>query len=201
MMVTGIASQGSTEFQEALAALEGSNNIGKLKSITKSFRLDEEIISKIDRSARSNNTSLNAEINNILRKYVEWGMLASKVGMIPIARPILSEIFQNIMTKEQVIDLANVGKNVIRETAHFMKGNLTLESFLSWLKTSMEHCCEVNYAIENNSPLIKIIFKHDLGQNWSIYHKIILDYIFHEILGKNKTQIEATGAALILYLL
>lgn len=74
MMVTGTASQGSTEFQEVLAALEGGNNIGKIKSITKSFRLDEDIISKIDRRARSNNTSLNAEINNILRKYVEWDM-------------------------------------------------------------------------------------------------------------------------------
>ena len=201
-MVTGTASQGSTEFQEALAALEGSNNIGKLKSITKSFRLDKEIISKIEQQARSNNNSLNAEINSILRKYVEWDMLANEVGIIPIAKPVLSEIFQNIMTKEQVIDLANnVGKNVIRETAHFMKGNLTLESFLSWLKTMMEHCSEVNCAIENNSPLIKIIFKHDLGQNWSIYHKIILDYIFHDILRKNTTQTEATGAALILYLL
>lgn len=202
MMVTGTASQGSTEFQEALAELEGSNNIGKLKNITKSFRLDKEIIRKINQEARNNSTSLNAEINSILRKYVDWNMLASKVGMVPIARPIVWEIFQNIMTKEQVIDLADkVAKNVVLETAHFMKGSLTLESFLSWLETRMEHCCEVNYVIENNSPLIKIIFKHDLGQNWSIYHKIILDYIFHEILGKNKTQIEATGAALILYIL
>jgi hypothetical protein len=62
-------------------------------------------------------------------------MLASRIGMIPIARPIVSEIFQNIMTKEQVIDLANyVAKNVIREAAYFMKGNFTLTSFLSWLK-------------------------------------------------------------------
>jgi len=54
---------------------------------------------------KNNNTSLNAEINTVLRKYVEWDVLASKVGMIPIAKPVLSEIFQRIMTKEQVIDI------------------------------------------------------------------------------------------------
>lgn len=42
-------------------------------------------------------------------------MLASKIGMMPIARPIVSEI----MTKEQVIDLVNnVAKNVISGTAY-----------------------------------------------------------------------------------
>jgi len=180
--------------------LTGGNNIGRVKGTTKSFRLDEDIISKIVRQAKNNNTSLNAEINNILRKYVEWDLLASKVGMVSIARPILSEIFQNIMTKEQVINLANnVAKNVIHETAHFMKGNLTLKSFLSWLKVRMEQCSELNYTMESNGPQAKVIFKHDLGENWSVYHKKILDYIFHDILRKNTILIEATDTTLILY--
>lgn len=170
----------------------------KTKSVTKSFRLDEDIVEKIEQQAENNNTSLNAEVNNVLRKYVEWGMTANKVGMIPIVRPIVSEIFQ-MMTKEQVIALANVAKNVIHDTVLFMKGNLTLESTLSWLKTRLEHCSEVNYVIENNgaNPQIKAIFKHDLGENWSIYHKLVLDYIFYEI-GKYTVGIEATPTTLIL---
>jgi hypothetical protein len=160
-------------------------NTAKSKGVTKSFRLDEDVIRKISLQARNNNTSFNAEINSILRKYVDWDMLASKVGMIPIARPILSEIFQNIMTKEQVIDLANnVAKNAIHEMVLFMKGNLTLELFLSWLITRMEHCSEVNYSIENTSPKPQLIFKHDLGENWSIYHKIIIEHIIHGMLKK-----------------
>jgi hypothetical protein len=129
-------------------------------------------------------------------------MLASKVGMIPIARPILSEVFQRIMTKEQVINLANnVAKKVICETSHFMNGTLTLESFLSWLKTRMEHCSNVNYAVENNSANLQImvIFKHDLGENWSIYHKIILEYIFYEILKKTNIRVEISDAAIVPY--
>ena len=191
-------------FQEVLLILNGTNTATRTKGITKSFRLDTDIIRKLEQQAKNNNTSLNAEVNSILRKYVDWDMLASKVGMIPIARPILSEIFQNIMTKEQVIELANnVAKNVIRETAHFMNGSLTLESFLSWLKTRMQYCSAVSYWIENNNnynndPQIKIVFKHDLGENWSMYHKIVFEYIFYQILEKTNVQVETSDGTLIL---
>lgn len=190
-----------TNGQHVLSILNGRNTTKK--SITKSFRIEEDIIKKIEDEAKNNNTSLNAEINNILRKYVDWDMLADKVGMLPITKPIVYEIFQNIMTKEQVIDLADkVAKNTIRETAHFMKGSLTLESFLPWLKTRMEYCSKVNCMIEDNynniNPQIKLIFKHDLGKNWSIYHKIILDNIFYE-LGTYTVGIEATPTTLQLY--
>jgi hypothetical protein len=177
--------QGSNDPQEILHILNG-NVKPKKQSITKSFRLDQDIINKINEQVKHNNNSLNAEINGILRKYIDWDMLASKVGMVPIAKPIVLEIFQNIMTKEQVIDLANnEARNVIRETVQFMKGNLTLESFLSWLKTRMELCSNVNYAMENNSQQIRMIFKHDLGENWSIYHKIVIEDILYEILGES----------------
>ena len=122
------------------------------------------------------------------------------LAQIPIAKPIVSVIFQNIMTKEQVIDLANkVAKNVIREIAQFMKGNLTLELFLSWLMTRMEHSSEVNYTVENNrSPQIRIVFKHDLGEDWSIYHKIILEHIFYEILCIRTVWIEVSSTTFLL---
>jgi hypothetical protein len=193
MLTSTNINRGHNDLQELLYILNGKAK--KTQSTTKSFRLDHDILNKIDQQARSNNTSLNSEINSILRKYVEWDMLANKVGMVSIAKPIVSEIFQNIMTKEQVIHLAqNVAKNVTHEVALFMKGNLTLELFLSWLMTRMEHSSEINYAIENNSinPQIRIMFKHDLGENWSRYHKIILEYIFYEILGINTVWVEVS---------
>ena len=201
MLRDNVNCQTSSEFQEVLSALNGRNTAMQTKNITKSFRLDEVIVAKIDEQARNNNTSLNAEINNILRRYVDWDMLANKVGMIPIDRPILSKIFQNIMTKEQVIELANnVAKNVILEAARFMKGSLTLESFLSWLKTRMEHCSEVNYVIDDNNTAreIRIIFKHELGENWSLYHKIVTIHIFKKVLHITNIEAETSNTMLTL---
>jgi DNA-directed RNA polymerase subunit L len=201
MLKSSTNMQAPQPYQEVLSILNGRKTATRTKGITKSFRLDEDILKKLNEQTKNNNTSLNAEINSILRKYVDWDMLASKVGMIPVARPILSEIFQNIMTKEQVIDLANnVAKNVIHEMVLFMKGNLTLELFLSWLIARMEHCSEVNYSIENTvtKPQIKIRFKHELGENWSVYNKIIIEHIIHEILKKYEVGIAMSSTTISL---
>lgn len=186
-------------FERVLSKLNG-NNTAKTGSITKSLRLDQDIVSKVEQQASKNGTSFNAEINNMLRKYVEWDMLASAVGMIPIARPVLSEIFQRLLTKEQVIDLADsIARLASLDMVLFMKGNLTLESFLSWLKTRLEYCSKINYAVGDNGHQMRMIFKHDLGENWSIYHKIIIEHILHEILRENATiGVEISPTTLIL---
>jgi hypothetical protein len=189
-----------SEFQRVLLALKSNNN--KKLGVNKSFRLDEDIITKMAQQAENNNTSLNTEINNALRSYIEWDMFARKIGMIPIKKTVLAEIFQRMLTKEEVVDLANrVAKNAVPEMVYFMKGDLTLESFLPWLKIRMEHCSEVNYVVEKNSnsvPQISLIFKHDLGENWSIYHKIITEYIFKEILKINSVEIQASATTFVL---
>jgi hypothetical protein len=70
-----------TNGQHVLSILNGRNTTKK--SITKSFRIDEDVIRKIEDEAKNNNTSLNAQVSSILRKYIGWDMLADKVGMLP----------------------------------------------------------------------------------------------------------------------
>ena len=161
MMINHTNGRSFGEFEEILSGLN-SNNTSE-KGITKSFRIDEDVIRKIGQQAKNNNNSINAEVNILLRKCVEWDMLASKIGMISIARPVLSEIFQNIITEEEVIDLPErIAKNSVREIAYFMKGDLTIKLFLSWLRMRMEYCSDINYVTEYSSGVhlqIKVIFK------------------------------------------
>ena len=77
-----------------------------------------------------------------------------------------------------------IGKNVVRDIALFMKGDIDLESFLSWFEARMKaSSIEVNHNIKNDTHTI--ILKHDLGENWSLYHKTVLELIFREVLDKN----------------
>ena len=41
---------------------------------------------------------------------------------------------------------------------------------------------EINHNIKNN--VHTFIIKHDLGENWSIYHTTVLELIFREVLEK-----------------
>lgn len=195
MAITTNSAYDTDHFERIDALISNRKHFGE--TVTKSFRVEEKMIRKLEQDARNKSVSLNAEINSILKKYVEWDMLASKVGMIPIARPIVSEIFQNMMTKEQIIELSYIAKNIIRETVQFMKGSLNLESFLSWLKARMEHCSQVNYSIDNINRQIRIIFKHDLGENWSLYNKLLTEHILDKILPRNNFEIEASSTTLM----
>ena len=154
------------------------------KTATMTFRIDEGILNKLRTESEHRETSLNTFVNQIFKRYVEWDMFESKVGMIPIAKPIVIELFGK-MKKDEVTDMAiRIGKNTVHDIALFMKGEIDLESFLSWLETRMKaSSIEINHKIENDTHTI--ILKHDLGENWSLYHKTVLELIFSEVLDKN----------------
>src|SRR5579863_4903769 len=102
------------------------------KTSTMTFRIDEEVLNKLREESEHRETSLNTFVNQIFKRYVEWDMFESKVGMVPVAKPIIVELFGK-MTKDEIIDMANrIGKNVVRDTALFMQGDISLDSFISW---------------------------------------------------------------------
>jgi hypothetical protein len=158
--------------------------VASKKSATMTFRIDEDVLNKLRAESEHRETSLNTFVNQIFKRYVEWDMFESKVGMIPIAKPIVVELFGK-MKQDEVTDMAvRIGKNVVRDIALFMKGDINLESFLSWLETRMKtSSIEINHNIKNGTHTV--ILKHELGANWSLYHKTVLELIFREVLDKN----------------
>lgn len=153
------------------------------KTSTMTFRIDEDVLNKLRSESEHRETSLNTFVNHIFKRYVEWDMYEAKVGMVPIAKPIIVELFGK-MAKDQVIDMANrIGKNVVRDTALFMQGDISLASFISWFEARMRaSSIEINHNITNNNHTF--IIKHDLGENWSLYHATVLGLIFREVLEK-----------------
>ncbi len=153
------------------------------KTSTMTFRIDEDVLNKLRAESEHRETSLNTFVNQIFKRYVEWDMFESKVGMVPIAKPIIVELFGK-MSQENIIDMANrIGKNVVRDIALFMKGDISLSSFLSWFEARMKaSSIEINHNMKNDYHTF--IVKHDLGENWSLYHKTVLELIFSDMLDK-----------------
>lgn len=165
------------------------NNNNNNRTITMTFRIDEKVITLLQSQAKEQGVSLNQLTNQVLKRYIEWEMFASQVDVMPIAKPILAELFRKL-SKEEVIDLAtHVGNKTIADIVVFMSrtADLTSEYFLRWLKLRLEPCAHVRYGYEannkNNSIQICLI-KHDLGYNWTLYHMILIQKIFEEMLHK-----------------
>ncbi|MGC2429158.1 MAG: hypothetical protein WA421_19145 [Nitrososphaeraceae archaeon] len=154
------------------------------KTVTMTFRVDEAIMTKLRHESEQREISLNTLVNQIFKHFVEWDVFESKVGMIPIARPIVVELFEK-MTEDEIIEVAKrIGKNTVRDIALFMKNKVEIYSFLSWFEARMKSSfLEIKHDIENNNTHVYIV-KHDLGKNWSLYHKAVLELIFMELLGR-----------------
>jgi short-subunit dehydrogenase len=111
-------------------------------------------------------------------------MYESKVGLISMLKPVVAVLFKKT-NKQEIIDLATtVGKNSTNDAALFMKNKMDIDSFLSWLDVRMKNSSvEVSHSIEGSTHTY--ILKHDLGENYSLFYKTILESIFNEILGKH----------------
>ena len=155
----------------------------KRKTSTFTLRIDEDIIKSLQNESELHDISLNTLINKILKRYVEWDLYAYKVGMIPMAKPIITSLF-NMMNEEEILDLvSNFGKNVVQDIAYFMKMKTDPDTFLAWFEIRMRRSfVEFNHLQEKDHHIY--VLKHDLGYNWSLYHKKILEKIFNEIFNK-----------------
>lgn len=147
------------------------------------FRIDDNVLKILRKESERQQVTLNNFINQLLKHFVEWDMYEPKVGMIPIAKPIVIELFDK-MSKKEISDMAfRIGKNVVHDIALFMKNRMDLDSFLSWFETRMNSSLtETNHSVENGFHVY--VLKHELGENWSLYHKIVLELMFNEVFEK-----------------
>jgi hypothetical protein len=160
-------------------------NDNKRTTTTMTFRIDKNVMRKLRVEAKYRDMSLNTLVNQIFKNFADWYMFESKVGMIPISKPVVIELFRNL-NKDEIIDIATrVGKSAIFDIALFMKSKLDVDSFLTWLEVRMKSSSiEISHVTKSNN-IHTYIIKHDICENWSLYQKTILELIFNEVLRKD----------------
>lgn len=165
------------------------------KSITMTFRINENVLEKMKENTEDRDISLNTLANQIFKRYIEWESYQPKLGMIPIARPVLIQLFENI-DEEKIVDIAtNVGRDVVKDIALFMKHRIDIDSFLEWFETRIKTASvEISHQeMDGNRKVHSYIIKHDLGKNWSLFHKTIFESILQELLGRALKEVSMTS--------
>jgi len=164
-------------------ATDNSSFADSRKTATMTFRIDENVLKILRSESQRNQITLNSLVNQLLKRYVEWDIYVPKVGLIPIAKPIVVQLFSK-MSKEDISIMAKeIGKDVVHDIALFMKNKMDLDSFLSWFETRMaSSLTETNHTIQDGYHVY--VLKHELGENWSLYHKIVIELMFNEIFNK-----------------
>jgi hypothetical protein len=161
------------------------NSVNNRNSTSLTFRLDEDIITKLRAEAQKQGISLNSFVNQVLKSFLEWHIFEPKVGFVPILKPVVEQLFSK-MTKEQIIEMAaKTGKDEVQNAVYFMKGNIDLNSFLSWFENRMKNSSiQVSHTFDRTSRIHTYVVKHDISENWSFYLKEIIEHIFNSVLQK-----------------
>ncbi len=156
------------------------NTIGSTSITT---RVDGDTMRELQDEANSTGIALSSLAKQILTNYAKWDKFASKAGMIPVAKGVISEAFDRL-SEEEVVQLAtSVGKNALSDIILFMKGKIDLNSLFSWLELWLKRNSTAGFSYIVKNDLHTCIMKHNLGSKWSLYHKTVLQLMIREILG------------------
>jgi hypothetical protein len=167
----------------------------KTRSIT--FRLDSNTVDNLQREADQKEISLNVLVNQVLRRYVKWDTFEPKIGMMPVPKIILSTCFNKAILaanevgmnqgeieshRDEIIEsAAEISFSLIRDSALLMKRTYNLWTVLEILQEYMKVSdMKSDHRIEPGNTHVFII-QHELGENWSLFTKVLLNLIFQNL--------------------
>jgi len=171
---------------------------------TVTFRVDSRIVDGLQREADNNGVSLNILVNQLLKRYNDWGKYESKLNMIPVPKVILSscmdmlvEIVREIDTEHTeeyrnkiVRHAAEIAFNAMKDAVLLMKNQYNLWDVLEVLRQYMRASgIKADHRIAGRKNIF--IIQHEMGENLSLFTQDILKLIF-ERLAKVKVESKIT---------
>lgn len=153
--------------------------------VTMTFRINREVIENFRKESETSGISINALVNQVLWHYIEWDSFELRVGMIPFPKIVLGKVFSELK-EDQIIKLASsVGKDTALDMAMFMRGHMDVLVFISWIEARMRNSgFEAVHRVDSLKGIHTITIKHDLGKNWSMYLRTMLQSILVDFFKK-----------------
>jgi hypothetical protein len=163
------------------------------RSIT--YRLPAKVVDELETEAMQKSISQNVLVRQILERYLEWDRFADKIGIIPIPKKILEELGVDL-EGDQINDIVDVIKPIIKESVLFMKGRYDLKRCIETLEDYMRASgMNSDHRVEGN--LHHFIIQHELGIKWSLFTEQLLKEIFHEFLPEQNIKCQTTEKTVV----
>lgn len=174
------------------------------KTRTVTFRVDSRIVDGLQREADNSGVSLNILVNQLLKRYNDWGKYESKLNMIPVPKVILSscmdmlvEIVREIDTKRTeeyrnkiVRHAAEIAFDAMKDAVLLMKNQYNLWDVLEVLRQYMKASgIKADHRIAGRKNIF--VIQHEMGENLSLFTQDMLKLIF-ERLAKVKIESKIT---------
>jgi len=138
------------------------------KTETITARINKNTLNKIRSYAKSENTTINSTINQLLSHAVDWDIVASKTGWIPIPKDILIAFFDKLEDSIIMNVAEESGKHISKDLVLAMRGKVDVKEWISILR-SRAKASGFHFSEMEEDDHFKFVMKHDMGRKWSIY--------------------------------
>jgi len=153
------------------------------RSTTRTIRIDDDLDRKIERWAKEEGISANMAVNSALREFLDWHVVAAKLGMASFSLGFVNKLLQKFSDKE-CEDLGRwSARELFKPFAEYQFGNLTFESFLEVCERIAKYAGRYKFDFAKNGTEYVIFLKHGSGRKWSFYYSGLIHSIFEEMLG------------------
>jgi hypothetical protein len=142
-------------------------NRGSPKSESITFRLESHVLDNLRRKAKHNRVTLNTLVNQLIADYLEWSMTAIDAGWLVMPKVTASKAFE-MLSQDEILRVADVTFQEMRDITIFMKGMDNEQSFLSILRIGVEKSGFGLRELEKEGKRTFIV-QHDLGRNFSFF--------------------------------
>ncbi|MDE1765157.1 MAG: hypothetical protein KGI27_02665 [Thaumarchaeota archaeon] len=150
------------------------------KNKTVTFRIDKSVLDKIKSHATFERITLNALVNQLLAHAVDWDLVASKSGWVPVPKSLLMAWFDKLDDKTIQNIAEEKGKMVSRDMLYTMKGKYDVWEWISVLRGRAKAAGFSFTQLEDKNEL-KFIMRHDMGIKWSKHFKSFYESAFREL--------------------
>lgn len=163
------------------------------RSIT--YRLPAKVVDELETEAMQKNISHNVLVKQILEKYLVWDRFADKIGILPVPKKILETLGVEL-EGDDINDVVDVIKPIIKESVLFMKGKYDLKRCIETLEDYMRASgMKSDHRLEGN--IHHFIIQHELGMKWSLFTEQLLKEIFAEFLPEQNIKCQTTEKTVI----
>ncbi|MDE1727011.1 MAG: hypothetical protein KGH89_07055 [Thaumarchaeota archaeon] len=150
------------------------------KNKTVTFRIDKTVLDKIKSHAAFERITLNALVNQLLAHAVDWDIVASKSGWVPVSKVLLMAWFDKLDEKTIQSIAEEKGRVVSKDMLFAMKGKYDVWEWISVLRGRAKAAGFSFTQLEDKNE-VKFIMRHDMGIKWSKHFRDFYQSAFKEL--------------------
>lgn len=162
----------------------------KRKLVHLGFRIDENVLEGIKKSAKRTETTVSNQINIILRNWVTRDTYFQELGFIPMSKDVLRAWINEIEQNDLISQAKEFGQSTAEIIAYFF-GEVNVSNMIKYIEILLSRFSSYDHRIENNTHSFHI--NHDICMKYSIFFGELLKSLIEPIIKgpvrlKNLTQ-------------